>query len=68
MPKQFLLICDENGMKVLQALAFPNLIQFLEVQGMKLNGEDKYNLLVTPIVAPFSQTIAEPTPQEAIAE
>lgn len=52
MSKQFLLICDEIGLEVLKRAFREDCIQFLEVQGMNLNGENKINLLVTPVNPP----------------
>ena len=52
MTKQFLMLCDDAGMESLKSVFKENTVQFLEVQGMNLNGENKLNLLVTPVLAP----------------
>jgi hypothetical protein len=38
MAKQFLLVLDEAGVRLLSTLVNPNIIHFLEVQGMQHNG------------------------------
>ncbi len=47
--KQYILLCGEDGVSKLQSILIPNTIQFLEVQGMSMGDEGKFNLLVTPI-------------------
>jgi len=49
MTKQYLLICDDIGRAILSSAFKENSIQFLEVQGFNLNGENKFNLIATPI-------------------
>lgn len=48
--KQYILVCDENGMGALTKMLRADAIQFLEVQGMTMGENNHYNLLVTPIV------------------
>jgi hypothetical protein len=57
MSKQFLLLCDESGMQTLKNVFKDNVVQFLEVQGMNLNNENKLNLLVTPINPPVTPAV-----------
>lgn len=53
MTKQFLLLCDEAGMEKLKYVS-NNTIQFLEVQGLNLNNENKFNILLTPVLPPVT--------------
>lgn len=50
--KQYLVVCDEEGAQYLSALLMPNRMQFIEVQGVKMNGDHNYNILITPVIAP----------------
>lgn len=52
--KQYLMLCDEEGRKSLEALFRREAVQFLEVQGMGMGGQP-YNLMVTPIMPPVPQ-------------
>lgn len=47
--KQYLLLCDETSKSVLET-CLSGVIQFLEVEGMNLNGQNQYNLLLTPVL------------------
>lgn len=47
--KQYLLLCDETSKGVLETVS-SGVIQFLEVEGMNLNGQNQYNLLLTPVL------------------
>lgn len=67
MTRQFLLICDEAGMKTLESAFKSETIQFLEVQGMNLNGENKLNLLVTPVLSPVPPAVIMPPAQPPAA-
>ncbi len=59
--KQYLLLCDEQGMNVLKHAFKESTVQFLEVQGINLNAENKLNLLVTPVIAPVTPaTLPQP--------
>lgn len=60
MSKQFLLLCDEIGMTNLQDVVKEGTIQFLEVQGLNLNAENKLNILVTPVLPPVTPAIIQP--------
>lgn len=60
MSKQFLLLCDEVGMYKLQDVFKEGTIQFLEVQGLNLNAENKLNILVTPVLPPVTPAIVQP--------
>ncbi len=53
MSKQYLLICNEVGMALLNNLFKSEAIQFLEVQGMSVS-TGNVNLLVTPIIPPVN--------------
>ncbi len=52
MTKQYLLICDDNGKAAVEKIC-NNTVQFLEVQGMTMNGTN-VNILVTPILPPVN--------------
>lgn len=62
MSKQYLLLCDEHGLTVLKHLFKSESLQFLEVQGMNLNAENQYNLLVTPVIPPVNPVVAKEVP------
>jgi hypothetical protein len=65
--KQYLMMCDENGMNNVKALLRGDVVQFLEVQGLTTTGE--YNVLVTPVVQPLPQAVVsvEETPSTEMA-
>lgn len=46
-PKQFFPIVDVAGMTMLRAL-MPNVLNFVEVQGMDVSGRQDYRVLVVP--------------------
>jgi len=62
MSKQYLLLCDESGIESLRAV-FKS-VQFLEVQGMNLNAENRLNLLVTPVNPPVTPVVFAPPPAQ----
>ncbi len=63
--KQFLMLCDENGVQFLRSLIRPETIQFLEIQGMNVGTDNKFNVLVTPVVPPLTPVVGEvPVSQE----
>ncbi len=65
--KQYLMICDEIGMKSLQNVMKTECVQFLEVQGMGMGNGGAYNILVTPVLPPINQAITptlEHNPQQ----
>ena len=64
--KQFLLLCSEEAKSALEN-AIKGL-EFLEVQGLNLNNENKLNLLVTPIIPPVTQAYIEPKVEEKVLE
>ncbi len=53
MTKQYLLMCDDRAKPLLERLLCADSIQFLEVQGMTMNG-NAYNVLVTPVLPPVN--------------
>ena len=66
--KQYLLLCDEAGIEALKAVFRTETIQFLEVQGMGLYQSNKFNILVTPVVAPINQAVIELPEQPPVQE
>ena len=64
MGKQFLLICEEEAaMRVASVLRGVNM---LEVEGLPMNGDDKYKVIVTPLPQPPEENPkVEPLPQAA---
>ncbi len=58
MEKQYLLLCGEQAKAALEAVLKG--VEFLEVQGMNLNGENKLNILVTPVIPPVNQAYVAP--------
>lgn len=58
MSKQYILICSEEAVKTLDSVLKG--LEFLEVQGMNLNGENKLNLLVTPVIPPVNPAFIAP--------
>lgn len=72
MTKQYLLLCgDETRVALEGALKG---IEFLEVQGLNLNNENKLNLLVTPVIPPVNpaclpaQMPIPPAPEPSVVE
>jgi hypothetical protein len=64
--KQYLVMCDEVGMQRLK-VTFPDLIQFVEVQGMTVKEPNPCIILTTPIqpqVPPLQ--VEEVKPSEVI--
>ncbi len=51
--KQYIMICDENGIAALQKVLRADAVQFLEVQGMNMGNTNQYNILVTPVLQPL---------------
>ncbi len=62
--KQYLMVCDEEGVEQFSTLLQPNKMQFLEVVGINLNNENRYHVLVTPVLNP----VAMPTQDDAVAQ
>ncbi len=62
--KQYLLLCGEEGKERLEKI-FNTTVEFLEVQGMNLNGENQYNLLVTPVNPPLMPACVKEVEGEA---
>ncbi len=60
MAKQYLMLCDDMGMEALKRVFKECTVQFLEVQGMNLNAENRINLLVTPVLAPVPPAFIPP--------
>lgn len=58
MSKQYLLICSDEAKIALEAAIKG--IEFLEVQGLNLNNENKLNLLVTPVIPPVNPAVLPP--------
>ena len=52
MTKQYLLTMTDEGKEAIEGL-FKGL-EFLEVQGLNLNNENKLNILVTPVIPPVN--------------
>ncbi len=66
MSRQFLMLCDDAGVEMLKAVFRETAIQFLEVQGMNVNADNKFNILVTPVnppVTPANLVSTQPTEQ-----
>jgi hypothetical protein len=61
--KQYLMLCDENGLQYLRAILRPETIQFLEVQGMNVGTDNKFNVLVTPVLAPVPPVEGQVPPE-----
>ena len=66
MNKQYAIVVDDVGMALLTALMKPGSVQFLELQGLNLNAENKYNILVTPVLPPVNPATFEPAPQPPV--
>ena len=45
-------MCTEQAKNELEKIV--GNIEFLEIQGMNLNAENKYNILVTPVLSPVT--------------
>jgi len=58
MSKQYLWICNDQMRIVLENVIKG--IEFLEIQGLNLNNENKFNLLVTPVIPPVNQAFIQP--------
>ena len=52
--KQYLMMCDERSLPALEALFRKDAVQFLEIQGMPLQGATQYNILLTPVIPPVN--------------
>ncbi len=63
MNRQYIMICTEEGLEILGKVFKTEAIQFLEVQGMNLNGQNNYNLLVTPVIPPLNPATIAPIPE-----
>lgn len=68
MSKQYVLVVDEAGMEALNAFIKTGSIQYLELQGLNLNAENKYNILVTPVLPPVNPATFSPAPQPPVEE
>lgn len=68
MSKQYVLIVDEVGMEALNAFIKIGSIQYLELQGLNLNTENKYNILVTPVLPPLNPATLSPPLQPPVEE
>jgi len=53
--KQFVVLCNEQGMSRIADVFKSDVVQFLEIQGMSMGEEAKFNLLVTPMPQPVEQ-------------
>lgn len=59
--KQYLVLVSEEGRADLEKV-FKG-IEFLEVQGLNLNGENQVQMLATPVIPPVNQVrVAPPAP------
>ena len=54
MSKQYVLVVDEVGMEALNAFIKTGYIKYLEIQGLNLNAENKFNILMTPVLPPVT--------------
>lgn len=68
MSKQYVLVVDEVGLEALNAFIKTGSIQYLELQGLNLNAENKYNLLVTPVLPPVNPATLSPPPPAPVDE
>ena len=61
--KQYLMMCNEQGKSILEFIYKDQAVQFLEVQGMTMAGNN-VNIIVTPIQPPLPPmpTSEEPLP------
>lgn len=67
--KQYLMMCDDRGVEILKALFRPEMVQFLEVQGMAMSPNNTHTLLVTPVLTSVTPAVvATPEVQEAPGE
>jgi hypothetical protein len=59
--KQYLMMCDERGVDILSKAFRPEMIQFLEVQGMPMGNDQPYNMIISPTsqIAPQISTPQE---------
>lgn len=68
--RQYLMLVDDNT-KPLFELLLPK-VQFLEVQGLNLNGENKFQMLATPVYTPVNSvpesSMPVPTPEKQALE
>jgi len=65
MNKQYLLMCNEQVMHYLNGAIRG--IEFIEVQGVNLNNENKLNLLVSPFISPVvNQTVFPVSPDKDV--
>lgn len=53
--KQFVVLCSEQGMSRIADVLKHDVVQFLEIQGMSMGEEGKFNVLVTPLPQPVEQ-------------
>ena len=68
--KQYLLMVDEVSMAMLSHLLKPNTFQFLAVEGVPLNNDTRYHVIVTPVIPPVppAETQSEKITQEIADE
>ena len=64
--KQYLLMCDDSGMQAIKQVC-NDTVQFLEVQGMTMNGT-AVNILVTPILPPVNPMAPIAVPNQPVPE
>ena len=60
MNKQYLLMVEDDVMAALQHCVKG--LQFIEVQGLSINSENKFNVIVTPVAPVLNQADAPPPP------
>ncbi len=63
--KQYLFLVDDNTKAAFEAV-FPKL-QFLEVQGLNLNGQNTLQMLATPVYPPVTQASVPVPPEQPAA-
>ena len=59
--KQYLLLCDEVVRGKLEGCLKG--IEFLEIQGMNLNGENKFQILATPMIPSVMPALTDSQPE-----
>lgn len=64
--KQYLLMVDEVGMNLLSHILKQGTFQYLAVEGMPLNNDGRYHVMITPVVLPLPP--ADLTPQQPATE
>lgn len=61
--RQFILTTTEDALLRLQEKLGPD-VKFLEVQGTMLNHDNRYNVLLTPVLPPVPPAVFQPLAME----